>query len=208
LFPNIDLEHDYEGIAGNIFSLFAAPNVVSVGNGGCILGLVGAGIIELVFSLLMPPKTTTASNRTNPVSDIEDDDTSYDSGLECADSEIGSHLFIFLLGILSGMGLMTIFSHIFSGAIEMKRDWTTLYGGLLGGLIIGSIIFVPSKLHSWSTMQVMICMTISVTIPLLEFIMSSGILESQHQILNESLRNLCAIIKERHDDYRCAYGGS
>ncbi len=151
------------GVGGNLFSTMSVLKGISVGNGGCIFGLLGAMHVDIVFSIMHenPPKkehdTNTSQEEHDKNGDIEEDvststtneeDDDEDTVEEVEDTHIIQSSCI-VLGFLVGVWLTSITRIVYPNSLRMHKDWSVFYGGMMSGLAVGLVweFFVSLRLR-------------------------------------------------------------
>ncbi len=124
------------GVGGNIFSTFST-NAVSVGNGGCIFGMLGAMHAEMIFAFFEKGFRSAGEDG----EDGEDDEDEVDE--EQLVEKQGEKEEVYLLrsswiviGLLFGVCTSTIVEFLPQNN-RFEKDWSVLYGGMISGVIIG-----------------------------------------------------------------------
>lgn len=104
------------GICGNTYSVFSEPDSISVGNGASTLGLLGAIYVDLITSILSQSKKQ--GSTLNPIDE---------------------NCFVRSAVVSSGMLIGVIVTCILQGGNFPEKDWSVLYGGMIAGILCGSI---------------------------------------------------------------------
>lgn len=122
------------GVAPNIYSTLIYPSFVSVGNGGCILGLIGAISVETSIyeddDLIEDELMTDEEDQTRL-------STMIDQGVIGSDFPC---ILIFSFGIVIGLILVQLLYIYCFDSMDPTHDWPNLYGGIMMGMILGSMI--------------------------------------------------------------------
>ena len=125
------------GVAANLYSTFIPPSIVSVGNGGCILGLVGAFTVE------------SSSDPTDGEIDelLADEENQTEHFLIWDQNLLNKMPYIttFCFGIVVGLMLIQ-FLCIYMVGIDVRHDWPILCGGMIMGIVLGSAIHCRQRI--------------------------------------------------------------
>lgn len=121
---------------------------MSVGDSGCVIGLVGASLVESFYRFLSK-KTKTMRGMTHDLAyrevdgglmqDVDENCNSSDCSTQKGD--VVSLINVFLLGGVTGLVSSRLVGLYLTGWAESIHNWSILYGGLIGGTMSGSLIF-------------------------------------------------------------------
>ena len=134
---NLYNDNRHKGVTASIYSTLSSPNVVSVGNGGCIIGLIGAISVEALCISLTDQYDLEVDDEVSVDEEHQVEFVVLCDRIHSMDDL--SLISAFCLGMLVGFLLILVF--YWMGTIALKHDWSNLYGGLFGGVILGSTIF-------------------------------------------------------------------
>jgi membrane associated rhomboid family serine protease len=135
----------FSGICGNIYG--TQFDIISVGSGGCILGMLGAMHVEIIYSIMYA--SIKEDNYEHNIDDSESENdgkgekedliVSFTSDDENIDSEEDTYLIrstCMILGLTLGIFVTTMIGIIFPNNETAQKDWSVLYGGMISGMAI------------------------------------------------------------------------
>lgn len=138
----------FSGIGGNIYG--TQFDAISVGSGGCILGMLGAMHVEIIHSIMYASIKEDNHEHNIDDSESESDGKGETEDLKVSFSSDDEHIYseedtyiirstCIILGLLLGICVTTMIGIIFPNNETAQKDWSVLYGGMISGMTINLV---------------------------------------------------------------------